>query len=49
MQNKVHGFKLNGVISGYLEKYHGGGRTIQARRGYKNSPLRDERKKTGME
>jgi len=40
---------LNGDISGYLEKYHGGGRTMKARGGYKNPPLRDERKKSGME
>jgi hypothetical protein len=49
MQNKVHGFKLNGDISGYLEKYHGGSRTKEAAGGYRNPALRDEWKNSGME
>ena len=49
MQNKVHGFKLNGDMDGYLEKYHGGCRTNTHLGGYWNSLLWDERKISGME
>jgi hypothetical protein len=48
MQNKVHGFKLNGDKYGCPEKCHGGSRTIPRQGGYKLLDELDERKKTGM-
>ena len=49
MQNKVHGFKLSGDMSGYLEKYHGGCRTNTRLGGYRNCLFWDEWKISGME
>jgi len=49
MQNKVHGFKLNGHKSGCLEKYNCGSRTNDSEAGYINLHDWDERKKSGTE